>query len=166
MGFSRQEYWSGLPCPPSGDLSNLGMNPGLPHCRRTFLNCLSHQGNPRIQEWVAYPRASLVAQMVKNPPAWRETWLPSLGWEDPLKKGVATHSSILAWRIPMDRGAWRAAVHVVARSWTQLSNSASTAQSIPSPGDLPKPGIEPGSHELQADSLPAELLGKPKWKLA
>ena len=44
--------------------------------------------------------ASLVAQMVKNPPAMPETWVQSLGWEDPLKKGKATHSSILAWRIP------------------------------------------------------------------
>ena len=44
--------------------------------------------------------ASLVAQLVKNPPAMRETWARSLGWEDPLEKGKATHSSILAWRIP------------------------------------------------------------------
>ena len=44
--------------------------------------------------------ASLVAQLVKNPPAMRETWVRSLGWEDPLEKGKATHSSILAWRIP------------------------------------------------------------------
>ena len=44
--------------------------------------------------------ASLVAQLVKNPPAMQETWVWSLGWEDPLKKGKATHSSILAWRIP------------------------------------------------------------------
>ena len=44
--------------------------------------------------------ASLVAQMVKNSPAIQETWVQSLGWEDPLKKGMATHSSILAWRIP------------------------------------------------------------------
>ena len=42
----------------------------------------------------------MVAQLVKNPPAVRETWLPSLGCEDPLEKGTATHSSILAWRIP------------------------------------------------------------------
>ena len=45
-------------------------------------------------------RASLVIQLVKNPPAMRETWVQSLGWEDPLEKGKATHSSILAWRIP------------------------------------------------------------------
>ena len=46
------------------------------------------------------PRASLVAQLVKNPSAVRETWVRSLGWEDLLAKGTATHSSILAWRIP------------------------------------------------------------------
>ena len=44
--------------------------------------------------------ASLVAQLVKNPPAMQETWVWSLGWEDPLEKGKATHSSVLAWRIP------------------------------------------------------------------
>ena len=42
----------------------------------------------------------MVAQLVKNPPAMQETWVQSLGWEDPLEKGTATHSSILAWRIP------------------------------------------------------------------
>ena len=45
-------------------------------------------------------------------------WVLSLGWEDPLEEGMATHSSILAWRIPMDRGAWQAAVHRVAKSQT------------------------------------------------
>ena len=45
-------------------------------------------------------RAFLVAQLVKNPPAMQETWVRSLGWEDPLEKGKATHSSTLAWRIP------------------------------------------------------------------
>ena len=44
--------------------------------------------------------ASLVAQLVKNPPVVRETWVRSLGWEDPLEKGTTTYSSILAWRIP------------------------------------------------------------------
>ena len=46
------------------------------------------------------PWVSLVAQWVKNPPTMQETWVRSLGWEDPLEKGEATHSSILAWRIP------------------------------------------------------------------
>ena len=45
-------------------------------------------------------RASLIAQLVKNLPAMRETWVRSLGWEDPLEKGRATHTSILTWRIP------------------------------------------------------------------
>ena len=53
-------------------------------------------------------KASLVAQSVKNLPAVWETWVRSLGWEDPLEEGMANHSSILAWRIPMDRGAWQA----------------------------------------------------------
>jgi len=46
----------------------------------------------------------------------QETWVQSLGWEDPLEKGMATHSSILAWRIPTGRGAWGATVHGVAKS--------------------------------------------------
>ena len=62
-----------------------------------------------------------MAQMVKNQPAMRETWVRSLGWEDPMEEGMATHSSILAWRIPKDRGAWWAAVHAAASSQTQLS---------------------------------------------
>ena len=53
-------------------------------------------------------RASLIAQLLKNPPAMQETLVRFLGWEDPLEKGKATHSSILAWRVPMDRGAWQA----------------------------------------------------------
>ena len=55
-------------------------------------------------EGIGYPLqyswASLVAQVVKKSPAMRESWVRSLGWEDPLEKGKATHSSILAWRIP------------------------------------------------------------------
>ena len=49
--------------------------------------------------------ASLVTQMVKNLPEMKKTWVPSLGWDDPLEEGMVTHSSILAWRIPTDRGA-------------------------------------------------------------
>ena len=69
-----------------------------------------------------YLLASLVAQMLKNLPAVQETWVQFLGWEDPLEKGTVTHSNILAWRIPMDRGGWRATVHGVAKSRTQQSN--------------------------------------------
>ena len=67
-------------------------------------------------------RASLMVQMVKNLPAMQETWVRSLDWEDPLEEVMATHSSILTWRIPIDRRAWWATVHEVAESWTQLSN--------------------------------------------
>ena len=55
--------------------------------------------------------ASLATPMVKNLPAMQENWVQFLGWEDPLEEGVATHSSILGWRIPMDRGAWQATIH-------------------------------------------------------
>ena len=48
----------------------------------------------------------LEAQSVKNQPAVQETWIQSLGWEDPLQQSMATHSSILAWRIPKNRGPW------------------------------------------------------------
>ena len=65
-------------------------------------------------------RASLVAQMVKNLPAVQETQVHSLGWEDPLEEGMATHSSILAWKIPMDKGARWATVRWVTKSQTQL----------------------------------------------
>ena len=59
-----------------------------------------------------------MAQTVKDLPAIQETWVQSLAWDDPLEKGKATHSSIPAFRIPMDRGAWQARVHGVAQSGT------------------------------------------------
>ena len=62
-----------------------------------------------------------MAQTVKNPPAIWETRSRSLGWEDPLGEGMATHTSILAWRIPMDRGSWQAAVHEGTKIQTQPS---------------------------------------------
>ena len=70
-----------------------------------LLSCLSY--------WLG---ASLVSQLVKNLPAVQESWVQSLGWESPLEKVTATHSSILAWRIP-----WTT-VCGVAKSWTQLSD--------------------------------------------
>ena len=59
-----------------------------------------------------------MVQIVKNLPTMGETWVQSLSWEDPLEEGMAIHSSILAWRIPMDRGAWQAIVHGVAKHQT------------------------------------------------
>ena len=58
--------------------------------------------------------------MMKNLLVMQETWVRSLGWEEPLEEGMATHSGILAWRIPTDRGAWWAAVHGVTKSQTGL----------------------------------------------
>ena len=65
----------------------------------------------RLSEMYILSAASLVAEMVNDLPALQETWVPSLGWEDPLEKGMATHSRILAWRIPWtrvwgDSGSW------------------------------------------------------------
>ena len=59
--------------------------------------------------------------MVKNLPAMRETWVRSLGGKDPLEEGMATRSSILAWSIPMDRGAWWTTAHGITKSQTRLS---------------------------------------------
>ena len=53
--------------------------------------------------------------MLKNLPSMREIWVQSLDWEDPLEEGMATHSSILAWRVSMDKGAWWATVHLVGK---------------------------------------------------
>ena len=77
-------------------------------------------------EGIGYPLqyswASLLAQIAKNPSTMQETWVRSLRWEDPLEEGMVTHSRILAWRLPMDRGAWQATVYGVAKSWTRLSD--------------------------------------------
>ena len=66
--------------------------------------------------------ASPVVQTVKSLPVVRETWVQSLDREDPLEEGMETDPSILAWRIPMDRGAWQATVHGVSKSQTTLSD--------------------------------------------
>ena len=108
VGFSRREYWSGLPCPPPGDLPDPGiesassmssalagglitlMPPGSVCTRVPACNSGGGRGNPLQYSW-----ASLLAQTVKRPPAMQETWVQSLFWEDPLEEGMATHSSIL-----------------------------------------------------------------------
>ena len=80
-----------------------------------------------------------VGQIVKNLPARWETLIQSLGWEDPLEKGWATHSSILAWKIPMDRGTWWATVHrgckeldTTERASTDLEKYCTSADILPS----------------------------------
>ena len=77
-------------------------------------------------EGISYPLQyswpAMVAQMVKNLPTVQETWVQSLGWEDPQEESMATHFRTLAWRTPMDRGAWQATVHGVLKSRTQLND--------------------------------------------
>ena len=80
IGFSRQEYQSGLPFPSLGDLPNPGNKPE----------------SPALQADSLPTELPLVAQLVKNLHAVQETWVCSLGWEDPLEKGTATHPRILA----------------------------------------------------------------------
>ena len=87
-----------------------GSNPGLPHCRH-ILYCLSHQGICIYLNNLDFPGGPVV----KNIPAMWETWVWSLGREDPLEEEMATHSSIFGWRIPMDRGAWWATVYGVCK---------------------------------------------------
>ena len=88
-----------------------GVKPVPPALGAQSLNFETAREVPKIA--IIFP---LVAQTVKNSFAMRGTWDPSLGWEDPLEKGIAIYSSILAWRIPKDRGAWQATVHEVAKS--------------------------------------------------
>ena len=65
------------------------------------MDCVVHAvEKTQLSDFHFHFGAFLVAQLVKNPPATPETWLCSLGWEDPLEKGTATHSRILAWRTP------------------------------------------------------------------
>ena len=100
----------------SGLIPGLGRSPG------------EGIGHPLQYSW-----ASLVAQIVKNPPAMQETWVRSLGREDPLEESMATHSSILTWRIPLDRGTWWAIVHGskrVRHDWATKHNIAQTCAQL------------------------------------
>jgi len=90
--------------------------------RRTRLKRLSSSSKEGLSYPLQYSWAFLVTQMVKNLPAMQETWVQFLVWEDTLEESMATHSSVLAWRIPMDRGTRWATVHGVTKSQTQLSD--------------------------------------------
>ena len=88
MGFSRQEYWSGLPFPSPGDLPNLGIEPSS--------SAEIHQPDlPKTGTGMGFP-----SDLDGKASAMQETQVRSLGWEDPLEKEMATHSSTLAWKIP------------------------------------------------------------------
>ena len=99
-------------------VKNLACNAGDP----SLIPGLGRSTGKRIGYPLQYSWTFLVPQMVKNPCAMQETWVQSLCWGHPLEEGMATHSSILAWRIPVDRGAWWATVHGVTKSQTQLSD--------------------------------------------
>ena len=90
--------------------------------QETLVQFLAREDPLRNKNLLRYSWASLVAQMVKNLPAMQETWVQSLDWKDPWEVGMAAHSSILAWRIPMDRGPWQATVHGITKSQTRLSD--------------------------------------------
>ena len=129
MGFPRQEYWSRLPFPSPRDLSDPGIEPGSPALQADSLptelrlgeSLKMRQFNPMSDSEIIasiYFFLSttfsilildlvLVAQLVKNLPAMWETSVQSLGWEDPLEKGKASHSIFLAWRIPWTVQSWR-----------------------------------------------------------
>ena len=90
-------------------IQNPSLSVPLPQTFRRFLQACfvtysfsSEIASTRTKSKIKKKTASLVTQRVKTPPAMQETWVQFLGWEDPLEKGKAPHSSILAWRIPID----------------------------------------------------------------
>ena len=120
LGFSRQEYWSGLPFPLPTYTYTPSLTDFLPICNRSTSSrvlCAVHYV-PNSCLFYNFPGA----QAVKNLPAMQETWVWYLDWTDPLEKGMATHSSILAWRISWTEGPGRLQFMGSQRSWTQLSD--------------------------------------------
>ena len=101
-------------------------------------------------------RSSQLTQSVKSLPAMWETQIRSLGWEDPLEKGMVTQSRILAWRIPMDRETWWAAVHGVTKSRTWLSDFHCQGKRIPGteePGGLQSTWLQRVRHDWAAKTF-------------
>ena len=82
--------------------------------------------------------------MVKNPPAMRETWVHSLGWKDPLEEGMATHSSILAWRIPMEPG------RLQSMGWQRVGYNCDEPRRSMAERGYPSPRVRGGDQECQA----------------
>ena len=108
-------------------VANMGF-PGTSAGKESACNVGDSSSTPGLGrspgEGIGYPLqcswVSQVTQLVKNPPEMWENWVWSLGLEDPLEEDLAIHSSILAWRTPMDRGAFWATAHEVTKSWSQL----------------------------------------------
>ena len=131
-GFSRREYWNEWPFPPPGDHPDPGikpMSPASPSLAGRFFTTVSTweacglviYGLYYVEICFFYG-ASLVAQLITNLPAMEEIPVQFLGWEYPLEKDVATHSGILAWTIPMDRGAWWSTANGGSKNGSGLSD--------------------------------------------
>ena len=114
---------------PASLVAQLVKNPPAMQETPSLIPRLGRSPGERIGYPLQFSWASLVAQMVKNPPAMWEIWVGSLGWKDPQEECMATHSSTLAWRIPMDRGAWRATVSPWGHKESDMTERLSTAQS-------------------------------------
>ena len=121
-GIFQARILEWLPFPSPGDLPNPGIKPRSPALQADSV-LTELRGSPLLSlnpanHWSICHHYSSVFLRTSM----QETRIRSLGWEDPLEKGMATHSSSLAWRIPMDRGAWRATVYGVAKNQTCLSD--------------------------------------------
>ena len=107
-------------CKEKHSLSQPGCSSGLDQvkCLMRFLPFLVTSFSKIVKWFLGFPGSSAGKESTCN----AGDQILSLCWEDPLEEGMATHSSIRAWRIPVDRGTWGATVHGVTRSWTRLSN--------------------------------------------
>ena len=171
MEFTRQEYWSGLPVPFSRISSqprdwtwlpdsSVGKESTCSAGDPSSLPGLGRSAGEGIGYPIQYSWASLVAQLVKNQPAMQETWVQSLGWEDPLENGKATYSSILAWRIPWNVQSMGS--QIVGHDWVTFTFTATLqADSLLSepPGKLPAQGSNLQPLHWKVKSSPLDHQG-------
>ena len=106
----NKSFWKGMPIPEQAlrgkGKGKMRGSKRVPCFRVRDLTSRPHLVLQPVGSRTSYLTFCILDQRVNNPPAMRETWIRSLGWEDPLEEGMATHSSILAWRNSTDRGAW------------------------------------------------------------
>ena len=193
VGFSRKKYWSGLPFPTQGDLPDSGIEPVSPVSSAWQAGSLplSHLGNLEIKHtnlhkvsWILniiilpvfvsglpwWFKSSLVAHMVKSPPARQETQVWSLGWEDSLEEEMATYSIILAWKIPWTKesgglqsmGLQRVGHDWVINTFTDGSSGKESACSAEGWSSVPGSRRYPG--EGNSVFLPGEFMDRGAWR--
>ena len=167
MGFSKN---TGMGCHSllQGVSPTYVSNQGLPHCRQIlYLLYLLYYYYNTITYYKIDDFASLVAQLVKNPPAIWKTWVQSLGWEDPLEKGNVSHSSVLGWRIP-----WTAESQIQLSHWLSLFSSgasdkdlAANAEDARDVGSIPGLGRCPrgGNDNLLQYSCLENFMDRAAW---